>query len=204
DIDVRRVDLGAELLREVPGLAVSRSGQVGNVTQVRIRGAEGNHTLVLIDGIEANDPGFGSEFNFADLLTYDIGRMEVLRGPQSALYGSEAIGGVISITTAEPTVGLAAHAEAQGGSFGTTQFGASVAGGTDAVAGRLSAMRYDTDGISASAIHPEKDGYETRTLHGKLDVALGERLHARVVLRQADNEVESDRQDFDFPPTPTE
>src|SRR5690606_21344045 len=62
DIDVRRVDLGAELLREVPGLAVSRSGQVGNVTQVRIRGAEGNHTLVLIDGIEANDPGFGSEF----------------------------------------------------------------------------------------------------------------------------------------------
>lgn len=204
DIDLRRIDLAAELLREVPGVAVSRSGQVGNVTQVRIRGAEGNHTLVLIDGIEANDPGFGSEFNFADLMTYDIGRVEVLRGPQSALYGSEAIGGVISITTLEPTAGLEAHAEAQGGSFGTRQLGASIAGGTDTVSGRLSAMGYDTDGISASAIEPEKDGYETRTLHGKLDVDLGDRFRARAAVRQSDNEVESDRQDFDFPPTATE
>ena len=204
DIDLRRVNLGSELLREVPGLAVNRSGQVGNVTQVRIRGAEGNHTLVLVDGIEANDPGFGSEFNFADLLTYDVGRIEVLRGPQSALYGSDAIGGVISITTAEPETGFGGHAEAEGGSFGTRQLGASVSGGSDDIAGSLSAMRYETDGISASAIDPEKDGYETTTLHGKLEAEMNEWLTARVVLRRADNEVESDRQDFDFPPTPTE
>ena len=204
DVDLRQVNLGAELLREVPGLAVNRSGQVGNVTQVRIRGAEGNHTLVLIDGIEANDPGFGSEFNFGDLMTYDVGRIEVLRGPQSALYGSDAIGGVISLSTAAPEPGFGAHGEAEGGSFGTRQLGASLSGGSETISGRLSAMSYRTDGISASAIQPEKDGYQTRTVHGKLDVDLGGRVSARLVLRRADNEVESDRQDFDFPPTATE
>lgn len=204
DIDIRKIDLGAELLREVPGLAVNRSGQVGNLTQVRIRGAEGNHTLVLIDGIEANDPGQSSEFNFADLMTWDVGRIEVLRGPQSALYGSDSIGGVISIESAEPDPGFDAHGEVQGGSFGTTQLGASVSGGSERVSGRLSAVRFDTDGISASAIDPEHDGYQTTTLHGTLDVELTPWLGARMVLRRTDNDVESDRQDFDFPPTPTE
>ncbi len=204
DIRLRQVDLGSELLREVPGVAVNRSGQVGNVTQIRIRGAEGNHTLVLIDGIEANDPGFGSEFNFANLLTYDIGRIEVLRGPQSALYGSDAIGGVISISTPAPSEALEASVEAEGGAFGTARLGAAVSGGTDTVAARLSAVRYQSDGISASAIQPEKDGFRTTTLHGRLDARLGEHLDARLVVRQADNGVQSDRQDFGFPPTPTE
>jgi vitamin B12 transporter len=199
DIDRRRITLGSELLREVPGLAVNRSGQVGNLTQVRIRGAEGNHTLVLIDGIEANDPGLAGEFNFADLLTYDIGRIEVLRGPQSALYGSEAIGGVISISTAEPQEGMHAHAEMEGGTFGTQRYGASVSGATERVSGGLSALRFDTDGISASAIEPEKDGYRNTTLHGKLGLRLTPELEARLVLRHADNDVETDRQDFDFP-----
>ncbi len=204
DLQRRRGTLGSELLREVPGLAVNRSGQVGNITQIRIRGAEGNHTLVLIDGIEANDPGLSGEFNFADLLTYDVGRVEVLRGPQSALYGSEAIGGVISIRSAEPRQGLDVHGEVEGGSFGTRRLGASVAGANDRVSGRLSAVHFDTDGISASAIEPEEDGYENTTLHGVLGVQITPQLDARVVVRHADNDVETDRQDFDFPPTPTQ
>lgn len=204
DIQRRRVTLGSELLREVPGLAVNRSGQVGNLTQVRIRGAEGNHTLVLIDGIEANDPGLSGEFNFADLLTYDVGRVEVLRGPQSALYGSEAIGGVISIRSAEPRQGLDVHGEVEGGSFGTHRLGAALSGANQRVSGRLSVVRFDTDGISASAIEPEKDGYENTTLHGVFGVQITPQFDARVVLRNADNDVETDRQDFDFPPTPTQ
>lgn len=204
DIHARQIDLGSELLREVPGVAVNRSGQVGNVTQVRIRGAEGNHTLVLLDGIEANDPGFGSEFNFANLLTYGVSRIEVLRGPQSALYGSEAIGGVISITTTVPEAGFGASAEVEGGSYGTSRIGASVSGASDAVSALVSAVRYDTDGISASAIEPEKDGYRTVALHGKLDAHLGDHLSARLVLHRSDNRVQTDRQDFDFPPTATE
>lgn len=204
DIQRRRVTLGSELLREVPGLAVNRSGQVGNITQVRIRGAEGNHTLVLIDGIEANDPGLSGEFNFADLLTYDVGRVEVLRGPQSALYGSEAIGGVISIRSAEPRQGLDVHGEAEGGSFGTQRLGAAVSGANERVSGRLSAAHFETDGISASAIEPEQDGYENTTLHGVLGVQITPQIDARMVLRNVDNDVETDRQDFDFPPTPTQ
>ncbi len=204
DIAARKVVMGSELLREVPGVAVSRSGQVGNLTQVRIRGAEGNHTLVLVDGIEVNDPAFGSEFDFANLLTYDVGRVEVLRGPQSALYGSDSIGGVISITTRAPEPGLDARAEAIAGSFGTTQLGATVAGGGDRLSGAVSAVRYDTDGISASAIQPEKDGYENATLHGRLDAELTPQVSARAVLRRVDNRVETDRQDFSFPPGPTE
>lgn len=204
DIAARKVALGSELLREVPGVAVSRSGQVGNLTQVRIRGAEGNHTLVLVDGIEVNDPAFGSEFDFANLLTYDLGRVEVLRGPQSALYGSDAIGGVVSLTTRRPEPGLAARAEAVAGSFGTTQLGATLGGGADRLSGAVSAVRYDSDGISASAIHPEKDGYENATLHARLDAALTPQVAARAVLRQVDNRVETDREDFAFPPGPTE
>ncbi len=204
DIRVRQIDLGSELLREVPGVAVNRSGQVGNVTQVRIRGAEGNHTLVLIDGIEANDPGFGSEFNFANLLTNGISRIEVLRGPQSALYGSDAIGGVISIHTADPENGLHAGAETEAGSFGTARLGGWLSGGRGPVSALVSIARYQTDGISASAIQPEKDGYRTTAFHGKLGVRLGEHVNLRMVLRQADNSVQSDRQDFSFPPTPTE
>lgn len=204
DIAARQVSLTSELLREAPGVAVNRSGQVGAVTQVRIRGAEGNHTLVFIDGIEANDPVSGSEYNFADLMTWDLERVEVLRGPQSALYGSEAIGGVINVATLDPESGFDARGQVQAGSFGTTQFGGTVSGGSEAVRGLFSASRYDTDGISSSAIQPEDDGYENTTLHGKLQAELGDQVSARLVLRHQDNEVESDRQDFDFPPTPTQ
>lgn len=204
DLERRRLNLAAEVLREVPGLAVNRVGQEGALTQVRIRGAEGNHTLVLIDGIEANDPALTAEFNFANLLTWDLGRIEVIRGPQSALYGSEAIGGVVSLSTVTPERGLDVRAEVEGGSFGTRQYGASAAGGGDRVRGLLSATRYDTDGISASAIDDERDGYDNTTLHGKVDVDVTDRLSARLVLRRSDSRVEEDRQDFDFPPTPTQ
>lgn len=204
DIQARRLNLGSELLREVPGVAVNRAGQEGALTQVRIRGAEGNHTLVLIDGIEANDPALSGEFNFANLLTWDVGRVEVLRGPQSALYGSEAIGGVIRIATVTPERGVAVAGEVETGSFDTRQIGASVAGASERLSGLLSATRYDTGGISASAIDPEDDGFDNTTLHGKLEIAVGPAVDVRLVARHSDSAVQEDRQDFDFPPTPTQ
>ena len=98
ELRAQQVRHAAEALRSLPGVAVSRSGGFGNLTQVRIRGAEGNHTLVLIDGIEANNTADG-EFDFSNLSAEDIERIEVIRGPMSGLYGSNAVGGVINIIT---------------------------------------------------------------------------------------------------------
>lgn len=98
ELAVRDTPFLADQLRAVPGLAVSRSGAVGGLTQVRIRGAEANQTLVLVDGIEVSDP-ITAETDFGLWAGLDAGRIEVLRGEQSALYGSEAIGGVINIVT---------------------------------------------------------------------------------------------------------
>jgi len=89
----------ADLLLGYPGISVSRQGPNGTLTQVRMRGAEANHVLVLIDGVEANDVTQGSEFNFAQFPIDQIERIEITRGPQSALWGSDALTGVIHITT---------------------------------------------------------------------------------------------------------
>ena len=95
---------GADLLRLVPGVAVNRTGGFGGVTQVRMRGAEGNHILVLVDGVDVSAAGSG-EFDFSSLLSGDLQRVQVLRGPQSGLYGSNALAGVISIETRDPRRG---------------------------------------------------------------------------------------------------
>ena len=105
-----------DALRSLPGVAVSRSGGYGSKTQVRIRGAEGNHTLVLIDGIEANGTSDG-EFDFSDLSAEDIERIEVIRGPQSGLYGSNAIGGVINVITKGGKGPLTASVRIEGGAL---------------------------------------------------------------------------------------
>lgn len=122
----------SDILRDVPGVAVSRSGAPGGFTQIRLRGSEANHVLVLIDGIEASDP-FPGEFDFAGLLADEGTRVEVLRGQQSSLYGSAAIGGVVQVLTAtgHDIPGISARVE--GGSHGTAD-GAVRAGG---VAGAL-------------------------------------------------------------------
>jgi vitamin B12 transporter len=105
-----------DILRDVPGLAVNRSGGAGATTQVRMRGAEGNHTLVLFDGADISDP-FQGEFDFSGLQTGDIERIEILRGSQSALYGSDAIGGVINVISKRGRGDLAINGTGEAGSF---------------------------------------------------------------------------------------
>ncbi len=157
----------SDVLRDVPGVAVNRSGAAGALTQVRIRGSEGNHTLVIIDGIEVNDQSAGSEYDFSRLLTEDIERIEVLRGSQSALFGSDAIGGVISITTKRGSEGFSGSVSAEGGSFRTGKGSASLRYGGEHFNISGSATRFRTDGISnASEARgaTENDGYENDTL----------------------------------------
>src|SRR6266480_7932026 len=88
-----------DVLRTVPGLNIVQTGGPGGKTSVFMRGSNSNHTKVLIDGIDANDPSQDGVFDFGQVLTADLSRVEVLRGPQSSLYGSDAIGGVINLVT---------------------------------------------------------------------------------------------------------
>lgn len=121
----------ADVLATVPGLNVVQTGGAGGQTSVFMRGTNGDHVKVLVDGIEMNDPSQPKrEFDFGPLMTDDIERIEVLRGPQSGLYGSDAIGGVISITTKKGAGPAKWTATFEGGSFGTMNEKLQVSGGT--------------------------------------------------------------------------
>ena len=187
----------SEILREVPGLAVSRSGTVGSFTQIRIRGAEGNHTLVLIDGAEVNDPSGGSEFDFGNLRAADIERIEVLRGPQSALYGSDAIGGVVNIITKRGKGPATAHLDLEGGSFRTGQISIGLRGGGDGFHYSMGASGYTTEGISVapkSEGNREKDGNNNRTVNIKFGVRPADNLEVDFSGRHVNNTTEADSQ----------
>lgn len=140
----------SDLLSMTPGVAVTRNGGLGATTSLRIRGAETDHTVVLIDGIKLNDPSSaGGGFDFGNLLVNDIARIEVLRGAQSTLWGSHAIGGVVNIVTSEPSGPLATHFDLQGGSYGTLQAQARMQAGSERLGWRIGASYLTTDGVSA-------------------------------------------------------
>jgi vitamin B12 transporter len=168
-IDRKRIErlgdpLIPALLRLAPSASISTSGPAGSLTEVRIRGAEANHTLLFIDGIRANDPASGDAPRF-ELLNADIAsRIEIVRGPQSALWGSEAIGGVIAVNGTDDAPGYGASAE--GGSFGSLRGSASGSLSSDVVslAGGLGWQR--ATGIDSFDGHGDRDGY--RNLSGRL------------------------------------
>ena len=168
-IDSKRIERLGEpllpaLLRLTPSVAVTAQGPAGLLTEVRIRGAENNHTLLFIDGIRANDPATGDFARF-ELLNADLAsRLEVVRGPQSALWGSQAIGGVVAINGADNSPGLAASAEA--GSFGFARAAASAAisAGQASLAGAVGWQR--ASGIDSFSGEGDRDGY--RNLSGRL------------------------------------
>ena len=156
------------LLAQTAGVSFSRNGGVGGSTSLRIRGAETDQTLVIIDGVKLNDPSSsGGGYNFANLLAGDIDRIEILRGAQSTLWGSQAIGGIVDITTAQPQKPVEASLSAEGGSMATSYLRGGVGGRTERLAWRLAASRYDTDGVSSYRYGSEKDGYENTGLSGR-------------------------------------
>ncbi len=145
--DSQKVDISA-LLATTPGITISRTGGPGNSSSVFIRGADSDHTIVLIDGVVMNDPSLtGGNFDFGNLLVGDVSRIEILRGAQSTLYGSQAIGGVINILTAEPHPGFGADVQAEGGSLGTGLVKAGIGDQADNWSFRLGATYYATDSV---------------------------------------------------------
>lgn len=169
-IDAERIDaLGAvgvtDFIRLAPGVSVATSGARGAQAQVRLRGAEANHTLLLIDGIAFNDPAAGNEARFETLAADGLGRIEVITGPQSALFGSEALGGVIALETPDPIGASAATLTGEYGSRESARGVASAAFGSDkaGVSATASWQREDGIDILGGGIG-DRDGYETRTI----------------------------------------
>jgi vitamin B12 transporter len=162
----------ADILEQTPGISVVRNGGIGQPTAVFIRGADSQHTMVLIDGVPVNDPSAPSGgYDFGNLLTGDIARIEVLRGAQSTLYGSQAIGGVVSITTAEPTGAFGGGASTERGSHGTDYSSANLGGKGSALSWRIAGQYLSTDAISAfdkALGGKELDGSWMKGLSGRL------------------------------------
>jgi vitamin B12 transporter len=144
----QRIDL-TELLATTPGVTFSRNGGPGNVASLYVRGADADHTVILIDGVVMTDPSTPSgNIDIGDLLVGDITRIEILRGAQSTLYGSQAIGGVINIETAQPQPGLGASLQGEKGSLDSSLAQAAIGGKFQQWTFRLSGTYYATDSVS--------------------------------------------------------
>ena len=196
DLERRQARYVTDVLRAVPGFAVSHSGVIGSQTQVRVRGSEANHVLVLIDGVRANDPATGDEFRWEHLATGNIERIEIVRGPQSALWGTDAVGAVVNVITRNGGGRQGADVYAESGSNSSVNLGAN--GALNAGDWNLSAgVEYlDTDGENISRTGDEDDGYDLTTAQLGARYDDGDRLSVNAGLRAVDARSEFDAVDF--------
>lgn len=198
-LDQRGAVFAADILNDVPGLSVVRSGAFGGVAQARIRGASPGKTMVLVDGVPVNDPAeVNGAFDFSGFDLSDIERIEVLSGPQSSLWGSDAIGGVIAFTTRDPE-GFSTDLES--GSFDTVRgrLAAGVSTGQYGFGAWVS--HFDTDGISAADEadgNPEADGFTSTTIGARGRYAFTPDASVDGSLRWTDSQA-----DLDGFPAPT-
>lgn len=167
--EIERAQAGdvAELLRFHAGLDIARTGGPGQTATVFLRGTDSNHVLVLIDGVEIN-PGTIGGAPFTHISPDMIERIEVVKGPRSALYGSEAIGGVINIITRKGSDGLRLDVHAGGGSFGTTEGGASLRYGDGTTTAGLSINHSKTDGFPPRTGSTLDAGYDNTTVNANV------------------------------------
>jgi vitamin B12 transporter len=176
-IDRRQSALATDLLATVPGVSFTQSGPFGGVATVRLRGAASDKTLVLIDGVPVNDPTApAGGFDFSTLDIADISRIEVLTGPQGSLWGSDAIGGVIALTSREPS---RLRASVEAGSLATYRETASIGRSSEAYAVGASVSAFRSAGISKADVHDgnsERDGFNNTTLALNGRFALNDRV----------------------------
>ena len=183
-----------EALRFVPGLEVAQAGGPGRTAGAFLRGASTAQTLVLLDGVRLNDPNTGA-FDFADLRTDEVERIEILRGPQSTLYGSEAMGGVINIITRRGEAGVAGAVGAEVGSLDAGRLSATLSGAGGGFDWRFGATGERTDEAWAADPdrgNPERDPATRTGLGGVVGAALAGGGRAELSLRASDAEAALD------------
>lgn len=168
-IDALGQPLALDLIRLAPGVSVSVSGGPGSQTDIRIRGAEARHSLLFIDGIAFNDPAASNLARFDQAASDSLSRIEIITGPQSALWGSEALGGVIALSSADPLIGgLRASATGEYGSDDFKRASGTIVAGTDRSGVTASASWQKGDGIDVlGGGTGDKDGFENLTLNIK-------------------------------------
>ena len=192
DIERQQIRNAADALRSLPGVSVSQSGTAGSITVVRIRGAESRHTLVVIDGVEMNSITDGF-FDFSNLAADDIQQIEVLRGPQSGLYGNGALGGVINITTLSGKGPMKLRLQTEGGSLGTGRIGAQLSGGNANAWGSISATGFRTNGFNISPTGNENDDTRIGSFAAKGGIALNNAFRIEGNYREQDTRAGFDR-----------
>ena len=206
----RQSNTVSDALRSVPGLSVTRNGGVGQTTSVFIRGADSEQTVVLIDGVKLNDQASpGGAFDFSNLLTSNIERIEVVRGSQSVLWGSQAIGGVVNIITRQASdEAFAFSGDAEYGANKSARLAGNAVGNLKTslatIAADLGANYFDTDGVSAFNRQrggSERDGYRNYGGHAKLKATFNDSVSLDLRTRYADGKSDYDGfapPDFNF------
>jgi vitamin B12 transporter len=186
----------AEALQGVPGISISPNGGRGQTTSVFIRGAKSEHTLMLIDGVEQNDPSSTSNaYDFSRLSTDNVERIEVLRGSQSTLYGTDAIGGVINIITKKGDGPAQFTGTAEYGNHNSSFLSGGVSGSTEKLRYSATVSNDQTNGFSAfnkTRGGVETDGNRSTTFSGRLDGSITDAISAYTTLRYNNSRAEFD------------
>jgi len=191
DIATQHYRTMPDVLNTAPGLNVVQTGGPGGQTSVFLRGTNSNHVKVLVDGIDVSDPSTpNASFDFAHFLTSDVQQVEVLRGPQSGLYGSDAIGGVISIITQKGEGPARWTATDEAGSFGTFNQGVGVSGSQDNLNYAFSVTHFHADDVPVTPLQILPPGqqaignnYDNMTYSAKTGLDLNDALTWNSVLR---------------------
>jgi vitamin B12 transporter len=199
-----------DVLQTVPGLNIVQTGGPGGKTSVFMRGTNSNHTKVLIDGVDANDPSQDGVFDFGQVLTADLAQVEVLRGPQSSLYGSDALGGVINIVTKKGEGPPHFTGMLEGGSFDTFNQNANASGSISRFNYSFNVTHFladDTPVTPLDLLPPGRkrinDSYENTTLSTKLGVDVTDAFALDAVARYTDSTLFFTGEDFSvFPSDP--
>jgi vitamin B12 transporter len=207
DIEAKGQITVEEVLKGTPGIDVAATGGLGATTSVFLRGADSKNTLILVDGIMFNDPASTNRgADLANLTVDNIERIEIVRGPLSVLYGSNATAGVINIITKKGKGKPSVHAGLEGGSYNTWKYYGGASGALDKFNFSVAASRVDTDGFSVAnddndriphaGNTSEDDGWENTTVSAKLGVDITPDFDINAIVRNLNSEVELDDWDF--------
>ncbi len=181
DLEAQGIRSVLDALRTVPGLSIVQTGSFGGATSLFLRGGESDYVQVLVDGVPVNSPG--GSYNFANLTTTNVERIEVLRGPASVLYGSDATVGVVQIITKRGKGPFRVSAGANAGTYGSVGFDVDVSGATDRTRYSLGIERFFTDGS-----YDFNNAFDNTVVSGRFDVRPNDATDLSLTLRYRDSE----------------